>query len=82
MSTTAPVTTPETATPENRMGWAGLALTLVILVAGLFWAKWLPYDLKAHKLAETGAWDGKAIFGAAGVTPSWQGAFDFTVVYL
>ncbi|QIR68832.1 permease [Kocuria sp. KD4] len=82
MSTPAPIETPETTPPSRHMGWAGLALTLGILVAGLLWAKWLPYDLKAHKLAETGVWDGKAIFGAAGSTPSLQGAFDFTVVYL
>jgi len=83
-TTITPLDPPEAATPARakRMGWAGLALTLVILVAGLLWAKWLPYDLKGHKLAETGVWGGEAIFGAAGSTLSLQGAFDFTVVYL
>lgn len=76
-------------TPASRrtqiMGWAGLIITLLILVAGLLWAKWLPYELKAHTLAETGTWEGKAIFGAAGApgaAPSFQGAFDFTIAYL
>ncbi|MBD2763861.1 permease [Kocuria sp. cx-455] len=67
------------------MGWAGLSITLLILVAGLLWAKWLPYELKAHTLAETGTWEGNAIFdtaGAPGAAPSFHGAFDFTLAYL
>lgn len=80
----APVETPASRRTQI-MGWAGLIITLLILAAGLLWAKWLPYELKAHTLAETGTWEGKAIFGAAGApgaAPSFQGAFDFTIAYL
>lgn len=85
MSTSVtPVETP--VSPRSRiMGWAGFSITLLILVAGLLWAKWLPYELEAHTLAETGTWEGNAIFdtaGAPGAAPSFHGAFDFTLAYL
>lgn len=73
--------------PRQRtraVGWTGLAVTALLLIAGLLWAKWLPYDAKAHTLATTGVWDGSAIFGKAGApgsVPTWQGAIDFTVAY-
>ncbi|MDN5631704.1 permease [Kocuria sp.] len=81
MSTTTTLSTAPQTPRHRALGWAGLALTLAILVAGLLWAKWIPYDLKARTLAETGVWDGKAVFGAAETVPSWQGAWAFTVVY-
>lgn len=80
--------TPVETTDRSRarvLGWVGPGITLAILVGGLLWAKWLPYEAKTQTLAETGVWNGAAIFGSAGEpgsAPSLRGAIDFTVVYL
>lgn len=71
--------------PSRSVTIVGVGLTLVIVVIGLAWAKWIPYDDKAHALAKSGAWSGKAIFGEAGHpgdAPSWHGALDFTRAYV
>lgn len=69
---------------ELTVGLLGVAVVVVILVAGLAWAKWLPYASKAHDLSASGAWSGSAIFDAAGRvggTPSLSGAWTFTTTY-
>ncbi|WP_255464954.1 permease [Dermacoccus sp. PAMC28757] len=71
--------------PGRTTTVVGVALTLVVLVVGLAWAKWIPYDAKARALAESGTWSGKAIFGKAGQpgdAPSWHGAVEFTRAYV
>jgi uncharacterized membrane protein YraQ (UPF0718 family) len=55
-----------------------------LLVAGMLWAKWVPYARKASGLADTHSWAGGAIFsksGEAGAAPSLSGAWHFTTAY-
>jgi hypothetical protein len=62
----------------------GVGLLLVILVAGLMWAKWLPYSQKAHALLDSRTWQGSSIFsttGTAGGAPSLHGAWSFWTAY-
>jgi uncharacterized membrane protein YraQ (UPF0718 family) len=69
------------ATPAAIVGTATL---LVLLMAGLLWAKWIPYSHKAHGLSVTHTWSGVSVFssaGAPGAAPTWRGAWDFTVAY-
>jgi uncharacterized membrane protein YraQ (UPF0718 family) len=69
---------------ELVAGLAGVGVLLVVLVAGLAWAKWLPYLAKAGTLADTRSWPGHPIFAAAGEAggaPSPSGAWRFTVDY-
>lgn len=83
MSTASPPVLP--TTQSRRIGYVGIAITLAIVVAGLMWAKWVPYESRAHALAGTGTWDGKAIFGKAGTpgsAPSWAGMWAFFVTYV
>jgi len=65
-------------------GWVGLAVLVAVLVAGLMWAKWLPYAAKAGDLADSRAWSGSSIFSAAGSAHSGSiaGAWHFTATYL
>src|SRR5690348_7893823 len=65
-------------------GWVGLAVLVAVLVAGLMWAKWLPYAAKAGGLADSRAWSGSSIFSAAGSGHSAPiaGAWHFTTTYL
>lgn len=68
----------------RALAWVGLVLTLAIVVIGLAWAKWVPYEAKANVLSSTGVWEGKAIFGKAGrpgSAPTWDGAITFTGAY-
>lgn len=70
--------------PGRVLVAAGVALTLLIVITGLTWAKWIPYDDKARTLAKSGQWSGTAIFGKAGSpgdAPSWHGALEFTRAY-
>lgn len=66
------------------VGAVGVLVLAALLVAGLSWAKWLPYVHKASGLADTHTWSGSAIFatsGPAGAAPSWSGAWRFTTTY-
>ncbi|WP_345505529.1 permease [Terrabacter aeriphilus] len=70
--------------PPRRVGVTGVLVVLALLVAGLLWAKWLPYAERTRTLSATGAWSGSAIFGASGEpgsAPSVAGALDFTRAY-
>ncbi|MEX0429301.1 permease [Nocardioides sp. DS6] len=81
--------TPETSgltgrTPPRAIGVVGVLIVLALLVAGLLWAKWLPYSDKVRTLADTRTWPGSAIFGAAGhpgSAPSASGAWEFWKTY-
>ena len=62
----------------------GLSIVLVLLVAGLWWAKWVPYLAKADNLAAVRHWSGSAILDSAGrpgAAPSLMGAWRFARVY-
>ena len=67
---------------RRRAGWLGLAILTVVLVAGLLWAKWLPYTAKVGTLTHDRVWPGSSIFASAGSAPSIAGAWQFTVTYL
>ncbi|HEY3683601.1 MAG TPA: permease [Streptosporangiaceae bacterium] len=65
-------------------GVVGVSVLGVLLVAGLAWAKWVPYAGKIGALSGTHAWPGGAIFassGNPGAAPTFAGAWHFTVAY-
>ncbi|QBF47752.1 permease [Janibacter limosus] len=76
---TAP--TPRAPRPLDR--WVlGAALTTLLFVGGLVWAKWWPYTLKIDGLVDSRAWDGGALVDVARDAPTWwQGAWEFTIAY-
>jgi uncharacterized membrane protein YraQ (UPF0718 family) len=65
------------------VGVVGVLTALALLVAGLLWAKWLPYADKARGLSATGTWSGSSIFRASRPegAPSLAGAVDFSRAY-
>src|SRR3954454_1658589 len=70
--------------PSRSVGVTGVLIVLSLLVAGLLWAKWLPYADKAASLSDSHTWSGSAIFGTSGQpgdAPSLAGAVDFTKAY-
>ncbi|HXT93603.1 MAG TPA: permease [Trebonia sp.] len=72
--------------PRGKLliGIAGVLVLAVAFVAGLLWAKWIPYGQKAGKLSGTHSWSGGAIFadsGKPGTLPTFPGAWHFTWVY-
>ena len=76
---------PDLGGSNRTVAVLGVVLTLAILVVGLSWAKWLPYDDKARALVRSGRWNGTPIFGKAGHpgdAPSWHGALEFTRAYV
>jgi uncharacterized membrane protein YraQ (UPF0718 family) len=70
----------------GRAALVGVLIAVAVAVAGLFWAKWWPYQAKARDLATTHTWAGSSIFGVGGVqpgdAPSWSAATSFTSAYL
>ncbi|MCL2541854.1 MAG: permease [Nocardioidaceae bacterium] len=69
-------------TAGRRTGVIGVLVLVVVLVVGLLWAKWLPYADKTGVLAHARAWSGSSVFDAAGSSPSFARAWDFTVGYV
>ena len=75
------------ATKQRRhvmLGVAGVLVLAAVFVAGLSWAKWLPYAHKAGALSDTHRWSGGSMFaeaGAAGAAPTFSGAWHFVKVY-
>jgi uncharacterized membrane protein YraQ (UPF0718 family) len=61
-------------------------LALVVAVAALLWAKWLPYEAKVATLSSTRTWDGTSVLGVGDVRPgdppSWHAATTFSTTYL
>ncbi len=58
---------------------------LTLFIAGVAWAKWLPYAGKTLTLSDTHDWSGTPILGASGApgaTPSLGGALEFTFLAL
>jgi len=67
------------------IGIAGVLVLAVVFVAGLLWAKWIPYGQKASKLGGTHSWSGGAVFadsGKPGALPTFSGAWHFTWIYV
>lgn len=54
--------------PRGKLliGIAGLLVLAVVFVAGLAWAKWIPYGQKVGKLSSTHSWAGGALFTDSG----------------
>jgi uncharacterized membrane protein YraQ (UPF0718 family) len=75
-----------TRPPTRRTAAAGVLLALVVAVAALLWAKWLPYQAKVAGLSETHTWSGTSILTVGGVrpgdAPSWHAATTFFTTYV
>ncbi|MGN6251295.1 MAG: permease [Marmoricola sp.] len=55
----------------RAQGLVGVTVLLVALVAGLLWAKWLPYAGKTHALIGTHTWAGASPFAGHGTWAFW-----------
>jgi hypothetical protein len=64
----------------------GVLFTLAVFVAGLLWAKWMPYLAKAVRAHRTHHWSASSILGAGGVhagdRPTWHAATTFFHAYV
>jgi uncharacterized membrane protein YraQ (UPF0718 family) len=64
----------------------GVSVTLVVFVAGLLWAKWMPYAAKAAKADRTHHWSGSNVLTVGGVhagdAPTWHAAATFFHAYV
>jgi len=71
--------------PEVPRGLApaavGAAVVALTLVAGLAWAKWMPYTDKVGSMLSTHEWDGTAVLDVGGTAPSLSGAWTFLTTY-
>ena len=84
---TAAETVPSPAATSRRLlvGAVGLLVLAALFVAGLLWAKWLPYAHKASGLSSSHSWAGGSMLaesGTPGAAPSIAGAWRFTTTYL
>lgn len=72
-------------TRERAGAAVGLAVAATLFVAGLLWAKWLPYTGKISAAAQTHRWPGHDILSVGGVragdSPSWRAATTFFHAY-
>jgi uncharacterized membrane protein YraQ (UPF0718 family) len=75
-----------TRPPTRRTAAAGVLLALIVAVAALLWAKWIPYQAKVSGLSATHTWDGTSILTVGDVRPgdgpSWHAATTFFSTYL
>src|SRR3954470_6950956 len=75
-----------TEPPTRRVAVAGVLLALVVAVAVLLWAKWIPYQAKVAGLSQSRTWDGSSILTVGDVrpgdAPSWHAATTFSSTYL
>lgn len=80
------VTQQGSAVASRRAVVIGVAVTVVVFVAGLWWAKWTPYLAKAMAAAQSHHWPGSDILGTGGVrpgdAPSWAAATSFFQTYV
>ena len=64
----------------------GVIFTLAVFVAGLLWAKWMPYLAKALRAQRTHHWSAPSILGVGGVhagdRPTWHAATTFFHAYV
>jgi hypothetical protein len=66
------------------VGIAGLFVLATVFIAGLAWAKWIPYGQKASKLSGSHSWAGGTMFadsGKPGALPTFSGAWHFSWIY-
>ncbi|HLH82417.1 MAG TPA: permease [Trebonia sp.] len=66
------------------LGVTGVLILAAVFVAGLAWAKWIPYAQKARHLGTTHAWSGGTMFAASGrpgALPAFSGAWHFAWAY-
>ncbi|HEX5403645.1 MAG TPA: permease [Pseudonocardiaceae bacterium] len=70
-------------TPDPNRVLAAAAVFVLVLLAGLTWAKWWPYGHKLVVLIGTHTWSGSSplLSGADGQVWSWSGGWRFTVSY-
>lgn len=65
---------------------AGVFVALALFVAGLLWAKWLPYAGKAATAHRTHHWSGSSVLTVGGVhpgdRPTWHAAATFFHAYV
>src|ERR1700739_3203191 len=71
---------------QGRVGIAmGVVVTSAVFLAGLLWAKWVPYAAKALKAQRTHHWSGSSILSVGGVragdAPTWHAATTFFHAY-
>ncbi|BBZ44802.1 hypothetical protein MPRM_20830 [Mycobacterium parmense] len=75
-----------TVATRLKANGVGVCATLAVFVAGLLWAKWLPYVAKAAKAQRTRHWSGSSILKVGGVRagdgPTWHAATTFFHAYL
>jgi uncharacterized membrane protein YraQ (UPF0718 family) len=80
------VSHPGSGVASRRAVVAGVAVTVFVFIAGLWWAKWTPYVGKAMAAAGSHEWSGKDILGVGGVragaAPSWAAATGFFEAYV
>lgn len=64
----------------------GVFVALAVFVAGLLWAKWMPYVAKALRVRHSHHWSGSSILSVGGVRPgdhpSWHAAATFFHAYV
>lgn len=81
----APLSVNAIRAPRRGTVAIGVAVTLVVFVAGLLWAKWLPYAAKALKAQRTHRWPASNILTVGGVRagdgPTWHAAATFLHAY-
>lgn len=85
MVVAAPLSVNAIRTPSRAAVALGAAITLAVFVAGLLWAKWLPYAAKALKAQRTQHWSASNILTVGGVRagdgPTWHAATTFFHTY-
>jgi uncharacterized protein len=63
----------------------GVLVTVAVFVAGLLWAKWMPYAAKALRAQQTHHWSGSSVLTVGGARtgdgPSWHAATTFFHAY-
>jgi uncharacterized protein len=81
----APLSVNAIRAPRRGTVALGVAVTLVVFVAGLLWAKWLPYAAKALEAQRTRHWPASNILTVGGVRagdgPTWHAATTFLHAY-
>jgi uncharacterized membrane protein YraQ (UPF0718 family) len=71
--------------PSRRGALVGVAVVAGLLIAGLLWAKWVPYVQRFDVVRATDAYPGSSLLdaaGAAGDGPSLRAGWDFTTTYM
>ncbi|WP_082959000.1 permease [Mycobacterium sp. E3198] len=81
----APLSVNAIRAPGRAAVALGAAVTLTVFVAGLLWAKWLPYAAKALRAQRTEHWSASNILTVGGVRagdgPTWHAATTFFHTY-